>query len=166
MVLVTLLQWHILMLNKKSKEKVTLNKTNYKLFWIWWETNGSVKKVAQISKKGYDFLFGRIYVTGDDVCQNVLVFSPVFNLVTLDISTGISVEKIKLFGSSLILVLSNLSQGIIILKFNNSILVQQSSSSFYRNFLKILYITYESNDWSENPSNDFTMKRVYLVKSN
>ena len=42
------------------------------------------KKVAQISEKGYDFLLGTSYFTGNDGYQNYLVFVPMLTLLTLD----------------------------------------------------------------------------------
>ena len=41
-------------------------------------------KVAQISEKGYDFLLGRIYFTGNDGNQNFFVFVPMLNSIVLD----------------------------------------------------------------------------------
>ena len=42
------------------------------------------KKVSQISEKGYDFLLGRMYFAGDDDYYNFLVFTSMFNSLTLD----------------------------------------------------------------------------------
>ena len=61
-------------------------------------------------KKGYDFLLGRMYFTGNGY-QNFLVFAPTLSSLILDsnkkvtnwISTGITSEKIKpncLFGTA------------------------------------------------------------------
>ena len=66
-------------------------------------------KVAQISKKEYRFLLGRMYFTGDDGYQNFLVFAPMLSSSTLhsnkkdtkSISTEISSEKIKPFHTNL-----------------------------------------------------------------
>ena len=57
-------------------------------------------KVAQISAKGYYFLLGRMYFTGNDGYENFLVIAPMPSSLTLDsnrkvtnwISTGISSE--------------------------------------------------------------------------
>ena len=46
----------------------------------------------------------------------------------------------------------------VILKFSNSVLVQKNFSSFYNNFILNLYIVYELNTWSRNPTNNFTLK--------
>ena len=54
--------------------------------------------------------------------------------------------------------MSNLGNGRIILKFNNSVLVQQNYSSLYSNFILNLHIVPEINNWLRNPSNDFTIK--------
>ena len=51
-----------------------------------------------MSEKGYDFLIGKTYFTGENGYQNVLVFPPMLSLITLDndekvtnwILTGIS----------------------------------------------------------------------------
>ena len=54
--------------------------------------------------------------------------------------------------------MSNLANGRVILKFNDSVLVQQIFSSFYSSFILILYIVYELNTWPSNPTNNFTIK--------
>ena len=69
-----------------------------------------------MSEKGNGFLLGRIYFTVGDGYQNFLVFSPMLSSLILDsnkvkfiiqyivtnfISTGISSEKIKPFGTIL-----------------------------------------------------------------
>ena len=38
-----------------------------------------ISKVAQISERGYDVLVGRMYFTGNDGYQNLLVFDPVLS---------------------------------------------------------------------------------------
>ena len=43
------------------------------------KNNDLTNKVAQISEKGYDFLLGKMYFTGDDDYHNFLVFVPMFN---------------------------------------------------------------------------------------
>ena len=50
----------------------------------------------------------------------------------------------------------------VILKFNNSVLVQKSSS-LYSNFILNLYIVYELNNQSCNPSNNFPLKNCLFV---
>ena len=50
------------------------------------------KKVVQISRKGYDFLLGRMSFTGNDGYQNFLVFAPMPSSV-ISSDTGISSEK-------------------------------------------------------------------------
>ena len=97
------------------------------------EITDLTNKVAQISQKGYDFLLRRMYFTGDDVYQNFLVFAPILSSLMLDsnkkvtnwMSTGISSEKINPFNANLKPTMSNLANGRIILKLNNSVLVQK-----------------------------------------
>ena len=94
------------------------------------------KKVPQLSEKGYDFLLGRMYFTGNDGYQNFLVFAPILSSIILYsnikvtdwMSTRISSEKIKPFDTGLELTMSNLANGRVNLKFNNSVLVQKSVS--------------------------------------
>ena len=91
-----------------------------------------------------------MYFTGNDGYQNFLVLTPVLRSLILDsnkkvanwMSTGISSEKIKPVYTNLEQTLSNLSNGRVILKFNNFVLVQTSSSLFYSNVILILYIFY------------------------
>ena len=78
--------------------------------------------------------------------------------VTNWISTGSSPEKIKPFDTSLATIMSNLANGKVNLKFNNSVLAQTNSSSLYSNFILNLYIVYELNDWLHDPSNNFSLK--------
>ena len=52
--------------------------------------------------------------------------------------------------------MSNLANGGVNLKFNNSVLVQKSVSSLYSNF--ILNIVDELNTWPHIPANNFTPK--------
>ena len=55
----------------------------------------------QISEKGYDFLLGTMYFTGNDCYQNFLVFAPMLSSIILDsnkkvtywISTGTTSGK-------------------------------------------------------------------------
>ena len=132
------------------------------------------KKVAQISEKGYDFLLDRMYFTGDQGYQNFLVFVWMLSSKILDsnkkvtnwILTGISSEKVKPFDTNLEATMSNVANGRVILKFNNSVLVQKNPSSLYSNFILNLYIVYKLNSLPHNPTNNFTIKIVYLVQSN
>ena len=52
----------------------------------------------------------------------------------------------------------DLANGRVILKFNNSVLVQKSSSLLYSNFMLNLNIVYELNNWPRNPINNFPLK--------
>ena len=54
-----------------------------------------------------------------------------------------SPEKNKPFDTNLEPTMSNVANGRVILKFNNSVLVQKSSSSLYSNFILNLHIIYE-----------------------
>ena len=58
--------------------------------------------------------------------------------------------------------MTNLANGRVILKFNNSVLVQQIFSSFYSSFILNLYIVYELNTWPRNPTNNFTIKNCFF----
>ena len=71
------------------------------------------------------------------------------------ISTAISSEKRKPFDTNLEPTKSNLANDIVILKFNNSVLVQKSYSSLYSNFILNLYIVYKLNNWPHNLTNNF-----------
>ena len=55
-------------------------------------------------------------------------------------------EKIKAFYINLAPSMSNLANDIVSLKFNNSVLVQKSSSVLYGNFILHLYIVNKFND--------------------
>ena len=68
-------------------------------------------------------------------------------------------KKIKLFVNNLEPTMFNLVIGRVNLKFNNSVLVQKSSSSLYSIFILNLYIVYEVNTWPRNPANNFTLKQ-------
>ena len=54
--------------------------------------------------------------------------------------------------------MSNLTNGRVILKFNNSVLVQKNSSSLCSNVIINLYIVYELNNWPRNHINTFPLK--------
>ena len=58
--------------------------------------------------------------------------------------------------------MSNLANGRVILKFNNSALVQKNSSTLYSNFTLNLYIIYELNKWPRNPTNTFLLKNCFF----
>ena len=70
------------------------------------------------------FLLGRMYFTGDNGYHNFLVFVPMLDSLILHsnkkvtnwISTGISPDKIKPFGTNLEPIVSNLANGRVILK--------------------------------------------------
>ena len=71
--------------------------------------------------------------TGDDGCQNYLVFGPMLSSLILDsnkkftncVLIRISSEIIKLFDTNLEPTINNLANGRVILKSNNSILAQK-----------------------------------------
>ena len=89
-----------------------------------------------------------MYITGDDGYQNFFEFSPMFISLILDgsekvtnwILTGISSEKLKPFDTNLEPTMSNLANGRVILKYNNSVLVQKIFSSLCSDFILNLYI--------------------------
>ena len=62
--------------------------------------------------------------------------------VTNWILTVISSERIQPFDTNLEPTISNLVNGRVILKFNNSVLMQKNFSSSYSNFILNLYICY------------------------
>ena len=84
-----------------------------------------------------------MYFTGNDVYQNFLVFVSMLSSIMLDsgkkvtdwISTGISSENIKLFDTNLEIIMYNLSNGRLELKFSNSVLVIKVFSLLYNNFI-------------------------------
>ena len=82
------------------------------------------------------------------------------------ISNRISSKTMKPFDTNLEPTMSNLANLRVILKLKNLFLVQKNSSSLHSNFILNLYIAFESNSWSLNPTNNFTLKIVYLVQSN
>ena len=67
-------------------------------------------KVAEISEKGYDFLLGRMYFTGNDGYQIFQVFASMLSFLILEsnrkvanwILTGMLFEKIKPFDTGFI----------------------------------------------------------------
>ena len=76
--------------------------------------------------------------------------------------TGISSEKTNPFETNLEPTMSNLANGRVNLKFNNSVLVQKGFSSLFSNFILNLYIVYEINTWLRNPVNNFTLKNCLV----
>ena len=107
-----------------------------------------------------------MHFTGNDSYQNFAVFAPILSSLILDRnekvtnwkSTAVSSEKIKPFDTNLEPTVSNLANGKVILKFNNSALVQIIFSSLYNNFILNLHIVYELNTWPSNRTNNFTLK--------
>ena len=95
-------------------------------------------------------MLGRIYLTGDDGYQILLVFASMASFLKLDSNrivtnwmfTGISSIKIKPFDTGYESTMSNLAKNRVHLKFNNSALEQKSFSSPYSNFILNLYIAY------------------------
>ena len=67
--------------------RVTSNKTKH--VEADKKLNHLTKKTAQISEKGYDFLLGRMYFTGDNGFQNFLVFAPMLSSL-LDSNTKVN----------------------------------------------------------------------------
>ena len=65
--------------------------------------------------------------------------------VTNWISTKVSPEQIKLVDTNLEPTMSHLTNVLVILKFNNSVLVQKTSS-LYSNFILNLFIAHELNN--------------------
>ena len=57
--------------------------------------------------------------------------------------------------------MSNLAYGRVTFKFNDSVLVQRSTSSLYSNFIVYLYIVYELNNWPRNLTNNFRFEVAY-----
>ena len=107
-----------------------------------------------------------MYFTGNNGYENVLVFASMLSSLILDsnrkvtnwILSRISFEKIEPFDTGLEPTMSNLTNGRVNLKFNSSVLVQKSFSSFYRCLISNLSIVYELNAWPRNPANNFTLK--------
>ena len=84
-----------------------------------------------------------MYFIGDGGYQNFLFFAPMLSPLILDsnkkvtnwLSTGILSQKIKPLDANLEPTTSNLDNGRVILKFNNSVFVQKNSFSLYSNFI-------------------------------
>ena len=88
----------------------------------------------------------RIYFTGNNGYQNLKDFSRMINFLTFDnnnnnnnnrkvnswnVTTGIYLQKID----CLALIMSNLGNGRVSIKFSNPVLAQQMFSSLYSNFI-------------------------------
>ena len=107
-----------------------------------------------------------MYFTGNDGHQKFLDFAPMLSSLILDtnkkvtnwILTGVSSKKSKPFDTNLEPTMPNLANSRVTLKSNNSVLVQESYSSMYRNYILNLYIAYELNNWPRNPTNNFPLK--------
>ena len=54
--------------------------------------------------------------------------------------------------------MSNLANGRVNLKFDNSVLVQKSDSSLCSNFILNLYVVCKLNTWQKILANNFTLK--------
>ena len=112
-----------------------------------------------------------MYFAGDHGYQNFLPFGPMLSSLILNsnkkvtnwILTGISSEKIKPFDTNLESTMSNLANGGVTLKFNNSVLVQKSSSSLYSVFISNFCKFCELNNWQRNPTNNFPLKNCLFV---
>ena len=89
-----------------------------------------------------------MFFTGDNGYQTFLVFSAMLSSLISGsnrkvinwILTGISFEKIKPFDTGLQSTMPNLADGSVKLKSNNSVLVQESLSLLYSNFILNLCI--------------------------
>ena len=77
-----------------------------------------------------------------------------------------SLENIKSFDTNLKPTMSNVTNGRVMLRFNNSVLVQKRSSSLYSNCIFNFRIIFELSNFPGNPTKTFPPKNVYLVKSN
>ena len=84
-----------------------------------------------------------MYLTGDDGYQNFLFFTPMVSSLILNSNKNVTKwipfripsKKIKPFDAIIPPTMSNLANGWVILKLNNSVLVQKSSSPLYSNFI-------------------------------
>ena len=103
-----------------------------------------------------------MYFTGSDGYQIFLAFLPMFSSIILDrnkkvtnwTSTGISPEKIKPFDTNLEMIMPDLDNGRVTLKFSNSVLVQKNVSALHSNFILNLYIVCEVSTWPRCPTNN------------
>ena len=70
-------------------------------------------------------MLGRMYFAGDNRYQKFLVFAPMLSSRTLESNKKYHMKKIKPFDLNLQQTMSNLADSRVILKFNNSVLVQK-----------------------------------------
>ena len=92
-----------------------------------------------------------MYLTVDNGYQKFLFFTPMVSSLILNsnkkvtkwIPFRIPSKKIKPFDAIIQPTMSNLANGWVILKLNNSVLVQKSSSPLYSNFILNLYIVHQ-----------------------
>ena len=83
------------------------------------------------------------YFTGNDSDQYFLAFALMLNPLMLDndkkvanlISAGVSLKKIKLLNVNFAPTMTNLANGRVSIKCNNSVLVQRGSFSLYSNLV-------------------------------
>ena len=109
-------------------------------------------------------MLSRIYFTGSDSYQWLSFDNNDNKKVTNWISTAISAEKSKPFGSSLSLIKPNLVNAKVSIRFNNSVLVQQKSSSYVVISYINIYLVYELNILLHTRSHNVTLKNC-LVQS-
>lgn len=101
-----------------------------------------------------------MYFRGNAFYQFFLVFALMLNLLTLDsnskitnwISIEVSSKKNKPIDINLSPTRTNLANGRVTIKFNNSVLVQTNSSSLHSNLILNLCIFYELNNRPSNLS--------------
>ena len=121
-----------------------------------------LKKVSQLSLKGYDFLLGRMHFTDDDGYQNFLVIAPILNWLIWDtnknvtnwILTEISSQKIKPLEPTLVPIMSILAK--------DRMSIKLKDLKFNANSIINLYMVYELNNWPNIPSNNFTLKNFLI----
>lgn len=53
--------------------------------------------------------------------------------------------------------MSDVANGTVSIKLSNSFLVQKNYSSLHSNFISKSYLIYKLHNWSNNPSNNFTL---------
>lgn len=82
--------------------------------------------------------------------------------ITKSISTGISPEKIKSFVSGFELIMSDLGNTGVTIKFNKSVLVQQNSCSLHNNIIINLCMVYELSNWLNKTNNNVTLNNCLL----
>ena len=114
-----------------------------------------------------------MYFRGNAFYQFFLVFALMLNLLTLDsnskntnwISIGVSSKQNKPIDINLSPTRTNLANGRVTIKFNNSVLVQTNSFSLYSTCILNLYIVYELNGWLRNLRNKFVQKKLLVWQS-